>query len=95
MQPARMDLDPRHEAELGADTECPMEDMCRRTIQRAPFGVAFSIVGIALLVGGVLVLVEPAFLRGLLASTSIVLGVLMLIAAFVLARLAERLRERS
>ncbi len=64
----------REEADKGV---CPMATMCKGIMEKTGFGWLLLIPGAALILGGILILIEPNILFWLLAGTSIVLGLAM------------------
>jgi hypothetical protein len=70
-----------------------MASMCRGMMGNVPFGLFFVVLGIALLAGGAIVLLEPRALLWLLAGTSIMLGLATLTAAVFVGRFMARSRD--
>lgn len=79
----------------GADpgAMCPMAAMFRGMMAKSRVAFILMIPGAALIVGGVLMLVEPRVLVWLMAGTSILLGIGFLLVARFVGRLGRH--ERS
>ncbi|HSF04410.1 MAG TPA: hypothetical protein VLG10_01335 [Methylomirabilota bacterium] len=75
---------------MGAMEMCPMASMCRGMAEKPRFGFLLLIPGLLLVLGGVLIFIEPRVLVWLLAGTSILIGVVMLFLAIFLRKMSVR-----
>ena len=93
--PTKDDFFGKMDEVMGANDSgpCPMAPMCRGAMGRVNVGTGLAILGIVLLLGGGLVLLEPRALVWMLAGTSIVLGFAMLTMARIVGRLTNRARN--
>lgn len=66
---------------------CPMAETCKRMMKKPLSGIALSVPGFALMLLGVVVLIEPRILAWVVAATFIVLGAFMLMAASFIRRI--------
>ena len=90
MQKVKTDADPA----AGTDSKaaCPMQAMCRGMIEkRSGTGLLLMIPGLALVGVGALILIEPEVLVWLMACTSILLGLLLIVAVSKLRGFAARM----
>ena len=71
---------------------CPMAAMCKGMSDTSAPGFLMMIPGLLLVLGGVLVLLEPAVLVWLMGGTSILIGVVLLAMAVFVRTWARRLR---
>ena len=76
-------------------TGCPMASMFEESVGSAKFGNLLLIPGTVLILVGALVLLRPEILVGLLAGTSILVGIAMVAMAFSLKRLAAGVRGQK
>ena len=58
---------------------CPMAAMCKGMTGKSSSGLLLKIPGIALLGGGVLILIEPMVLPWLMGGTSMLIGIVVLV----------------
>jgi hypothetical protein len=72
---------------------CPMSAMFKKTSGKRGFGLLAMIPGLLLVLGGVAIILEPQILVWLMATTSIVAGLMLLAAATFFRRLAADLRN--
>ena len=72
---------------------CPMATMCKGMMAKRGFGILLLIPGTVLILGGVLILLNPNILFWLLAGTSIFLGVAMSGLAVFLYKMGGRFRH--
>ena len=79
-----------HEERNEAAPPCPMASMCKGMADKSRPGFLLMIPGIVLVLAGVLILVEPRILVWLMAGTSIVLGLVALVLANRIRRLAAQ-----
>lgn len=75
---------------MGAMEMCPMATMCKGMAQRPRSGLLLSIPGLLLVLGGVLIFIEPRAVVWLLAGTSISIGVVMLFLAIFLRNMSTQ-----
>lgn len=73
--------------------KCPMESMCKGIMGKSGFGLFLMIPGAALMLGGVLILIEPKVLFWLMAGTSILIGVILLVFANFIRKMGTRMRD--
>lgn len=69
---------------------CPMASMCKEMAGKPGLGFLLLIPGLLLILGGVLIFLEPKFLVWLLAGTSILVGLVILFFAVSIRRIATR-----
>lgn len=74
-------------------TMCPMASMCRRLVKKPPPRLLLMIPGLALMLVGLLILLEPKVLIWLMAAVAILVGVLFLIIANFIHRISGRLQD--
>ncbi len=72
---------------------CPMATMCKGMIEKPMSGFFLLIPGALLVLGGVLILLEPRLLVWLMGSTSILIGILLLLFANFLRKISARFGE--
>ncbi|NIO11407.1 MAG: hypothetical protein GTO40_26670 [Deltaproteobacteria bacterium] len=70
-----------------------MATMCKGMLAKTGFGILLLIPGAALILGGILILIDPNILFWLLAGTSIVLGLGMSGFAVFLYKMGGRFRH--
>lgn len=69
---------------MGTMEMCPMASMCKGMAEKPRFGFVLMIPGLLLVLGGVLIFIEPRVLVWLVGSASILIGlVLLLFAIFI------------
>ncbi|HET9491110.1 MAG TPA: hypothetical protein VFR64_15320 [Methylomirabilota bacterium] len=69
---------------------CPMASMCREMAEKPGIGLLLLIPGLLLILGGVLIFLEPKFLVWLLAGTSILIGLVILFFALSIRKMVTR-----
>jgi hypothetical protein len=69
---------------------CPMASMCKGMAEKPGFGFLLLIPGLLLVLGGVLIFIEPRILVWLMASASILIGVVMLFFAMFMRKMSAR-----
>ena len=76
---------------------CPMAAMCRRMGGKAGsgsgLGLLFMLPGLALILGGVLILIEPSVLVWLMGGTSILIGIVVLVLANSMRKVGARMGD--
>lgn len=72
---------------------CPMAKMCMGMTAKPPSGFMLMLPGALLVVVGVVILIEPNVLVWLMAGTSILVGIVMLVIANLIRRFGARLRS--
>jgi Flp pilus assembly protein TadB len=72
---------------------CPMASMCRGLAEKPPSRLLLMIPGLALILVGLLILLEPKVLVWLMAAVAIMLGVLVLVIANFLHRISGRFQD--
>jgi hypothetical protein len=72
---------------------CPISAMFKKTSGKRRFGLLATIPGLLLVLGGMVIILEPQVLVWLLAATSIVTGLMLLAAANFFRKLAADLRS--
>ncbi len=80
-------------AETGDEPTCPMASMAEGLARKARYALWLMLPGVALIAGGVAMLVRPEVLLWLMAGTSIVVGIIIVALATVISRLAAQLAE--
>jgi uncharacterized membrane protein HdeD (DUF308 family) len=60
---------------------CPMASMCKGMAQKPGSGYMLMVPGIVFIVAGILIILEPKILVWLIASISILMGIMMLFMA--------------
>lgn len=60
---------------------CPMAKMCTRMMGKRPTGVLLMLPGVLLIVVGALIVIEPIILIWLMATASVLLGIMLLVMA--------------
>ena len=69
---------------------CPMASMCKELAGKPGLGFLLLIPAVLLILGGVLIFLDPRFLVWLLAGTSILIGLLILFFAVAIRKVATR-----
>ena len=69
---------------------CPMASMCKEMAGEPGLRFLLLIPGLLLILGGVLIFLDPRFLVWLLAGTSILIGLLILFFAVAIRKVATR-----
>lgn len=69
---------------------CPMASMCKGMADRPGVGVLLLIPGLLLVLGGVLIFIEPRVLVWLMGSASILIGLVMLFFAIFMRKMSAR-----
>lgn len=72
---------------------CPMAAMCKGMTGKSGSGLLLMIPGIALLAGGVVILIEPMVLPWLMGGTSILIGIVVLVLASFIRKLSARMGD--
>lgn len=67
---------------------CPMASMCKGMEEKPGVGFLLMIPGLLLVLGGVLILIEPRVLIWLMGGTSILIGIIMLFFASFMRRMS-------
>lgn len=80
---------------MAAMEMCPMASMCRGMAEKPRLGFLLLIPGLLLVLGGVLIFIEPRALVWLLAGTSIFIGLVMLFSAIFVRRMSARFTNAS
>ncbi len=68
---------------------CPMASMCKGMKSRPGGGYLLMVPGAVLILGGILILIEPRILFWLMAGTSILIGVVLLVFANFIRKMAS------
>ena len=76
--------------ETGAMEMCPMASMCKGMAKNPRFGFLLVIPGLLLVLLGVLAFIEPRVLVWLVASASILFGLVMLFFAMFIRNMSAR-----
>lgn len=71
---------------------CPMATMCAGMMEKRPTGVLLLLPGILLIVVGVLIVIEPKILVWLMATASVLLGIMLLLMARFIRKIGAQLR---
>ena len=72
-------MDQERKAEgMGNMEMCPMASVCKGMLEKPRIGLVLMIPGFLLVLGGVLILLEPTILVWLMAGASILIGLMML-----------------
>ena len=75
------------EMEEGTDkSACPMAAMCKGMMEKSRFWFLPMIPGVAFILGGVLIFIEPTILFWILGGTSIIVGLMMMVYAIFIRR---------
>ena len=85
----------RKEPGMAAMEMCPMASMCRALAGKPRLGFLLLIPGLLLVLGGVLIFIEPGALVWLLAGTSIFIGLAMLFLAMFIRKMSARFTNAS
>ena len=72
---------------MGNTEICPMASMCKGMAEKPRFGFLLVIPGLLLVLGGVLIFIEPRVMVWLLAGASIFIGVVMVFFAMFIRRM--------
>lgn len=80
--------DPMREAMPDAMETCPMATMCQGIGKKRGLGILMWIPGALVILGGVLILLEPKVLVWLVGGTAIFVGVAMLAFAYFMRKMA-------
>ena len=72
---------------------CPMAETCKGMMEKPPSGFMLMVPGIALIILGVLVVIEPQIIVWLVAVTLIVMGISILILAKFMRRIGKQLQK--
>lgn len=80
---------------MAAMEMCPMASMCRGMAEKPRLGFLMLIPGLLLVLGGVLIFIEPRALVWLLAGTSIFIGLVMLFFAMFVRKMSARSTNAS
>jgi uncharacterized membrane protein HdeD (DUF308 family) len=75
---------------VGEKELCPMSMMCKGMMEKRGSRFLFLLPGAILVALGVLILVKPAVLVWLIASISIIFGIMMLVMASFMIRMSAR-----
>jgi uncharacterized membrane protein HdeD (DUF308 family) len=76
----------------GAMAMCPMARMCAGITQKRPSGLLLMLPGVVLIVVGVLIAIEPRILVWLMATASVLLGIMLLMMASFIRKVGAQLR---
>lgn len=68
---------------------CPMASMCKGMAEKPRFGFLLVIPGLLVVLGGVLIFIEPRVLVWLVGSASILIGLVMLFFAVFIRKMAH------
>ena len=71
---------------------CPMAETCKGMMEKPFSGLALVIPGVALILLGALVLIEPRILVWLVAVALILMGVAVLMLSWFMRKIGERLQ---
>lgn len=80
---------------MGAMEMCPMASVCSGMAAKPKFGFLLLIPGLLLVLGGVLIFIEPRVMVWLLAGASIFIGVVMVFFAMFIRRMMARFTNAS
>jgi hypothetical protein len=75
---------------MGVMEMCPMATMCQGMAGKGGLGCRLMIPGFLLVLGGVLILLEPRVLVWLMAGTSILIGVVLFVFAILVRKMMAR-----
>lgn len=78
--------------EMGRTPMCPMAGACRVMAEKPRFGLVLMVPGLAFIMLGVVVLIEPQILAWLVATALIVMGIGMLVMAGFMRSMGRRLQ---
>lgn len=70
---------------------CPMAKMCAGMMAKRPSGFLLMLPGVLLIVVGALIVIEPRILIWLMATASVLLGILLLVMAGFIRRMGTQL----
>jgi hypothetical protein len=70
---------------------CPMAKMCAGMMSKRPSGFLLMLPGVLLIVVGALIVIEPRILVWLMATASVLLGILLLVMAGFIRRMGAQL----
>lgn len=73
----------------GGQEMCPMASMCKGMMGKPGAGYLMMVPGLILILVGILILIEPRILLWLIACTSIMVGIIMLVFANFIRKRAE------
>jgi hypothetical protein len=68
---------------------CPMSSMCKGMMGKPGSGLLLMVPGTILILGGILILIKPQILFWLMAGASILIGVIMLVFANFMRKMAS------
>ena len=71
---------------------CPMAKMCMGITEKRPSGFLLMLPGVLLIVVGVLIVIEPRILVWLMATASVLLGIMLLMMAGFIRKVGAQLR---
>ena len=71
---------------------CPMAKMCMGMMEKRPSGFLLMLPGVLFIVLGALIIVEPRILVWLIATASILMGIMMLLMAGFVRRMSGQMR---
>jgi uncharacterized membrane protein HdeD (DUF308 family) len=74
---------------------CPMASMCKGMTGRPGFGLMLLLPGVLLVLAGIVIFIEPKVLVWLIASVSILFGLVMLFFALFIRRMAGHFTNRG
>ncbi|HSC27290.1 MAG TPA: hypothetical protein VLD67_08450 [Vicinamibacterales bacterium] len=80
---------------MSAMEMCPMASMCSGMAAKRGLGSLLLIPGLLLVLGGVLIVIEPRALVWLLAGASIFIGVVLLFFAIFIRKMSARFTNAS
>lgn len=83
---------PETKPSQGAMAMCPMAKMCMGMTEKRPSGVLLMLPGVSLILVGVLILIEPKILVWLMATASVLLGIMLLMMASFIRKIGAQLR---
>lgn len=83
---------PETKPSQGAMAMCPMAKMCMGMTEKRPSGLLLMLPGVLLIVVGVLIVIEPKILVWLMATASVLLGIMLLMMASFIRRIGAQLR---
>lgn len=82
---------PETKLSQGAMAICPMAKMCMGMTEKGPSGVLLMLPGVLLILVGVLIVIEPTILVWLMATASVLLGIMLLMMASFIRRIGAQL----
>ena len=97
MTPHAMDPNDQRAAAQTTNTSsalsmCPMAGICSGIMRRRAFGWLAMLPGILFIAVGVLIVVEPMILTWFVAGVSVIVGIMLLMMAGFMRRMADGLR---